>query len=381
MNFKILNIFVILLIVFVTVDRSDAVAERIGCKDEDGKLVDWYYLYKLPNKYSDTSKSGLEYLYVTPSSLSSWTHSTRLINSTSSMPGQTLSLIYNKTQNFDYLVAMYNDEPTNARTDNVRGHTKGVVVANDISGFWMIHSVPKFPPAMDKGGYDYPHSGTNYGQSFLCISFTGDQMASVGKQLHFNEPRFYSSQVPDYLRRLYPNIVDALDMKKVSVAPFYNLEPLRSRFGTKFVSFAKSSSFKKELYEDLVAPHYNAGDFFVESWRHGPGNIRSDCTKPTKVYNIQDISIISSQKISFSTQHDHSKWMVSSDNNLLCVGDINRQQHQKVRGGGTVCIQSDSLAKLYSQTIADSESCTKRVKHVPAQVRSNYVRNEFDYIF
>ena len=146
------------------------------------------------------------------------------------------------------------------------------------------------------------------------------------------------------------------------------------------MSFAKSSAFKKELYEDLVAPHYNVGDFFVESWRHGPGNIGSDCTKPTKVYNIQDISIKTSQKINFSTQHDHSKWMVSDDNSLICVGDINRQEHQKVRGGGTVCIELDSVAKVYSQTIADSEPCTKRIKYVPIQVRNNHVRiNDFDY--
>lgn len=116
------------------------------------------------------------------------------------MPGQTLSLIYNKTRNLDYLIAMYNDEPTNAQVDNNHGHTKGVVVANDISGFWMIHSVPKFPPDLEHGIYDYPHTGTIYGQSFLCISFTGDQLGAVGKQLQYNEPKFYSSQVPEYLR-------------------------------------------------------------------------------------------------------------------------------------------------------------------------------------
>lgn len=169
-------------------------------------------------------------------------------------------------------------------------------------------------------------------------------------------------------------------MKKVSVAPFYNLEPLRSRFGSNFVSFAKSSAFKKELYEDLVAPHYSAGDYYVESWRHGPGNIGSDCTKPTKVYNVEDISIKSSKNISFSTLHDHSKWMVSTDNNLVCVGDINRQEHQKVRGGGTVCIKSESIAKLYKQIIVDSESCTKRIKYVPVEVRNNHVRNDYDYL-
>jgi deoxyribonuclease II len=115
------------------------------------------------------------------------------------MPGRTLSPIYDENID-DYLIAMYNDEPTNADVDNVRGHTKGVVVANDISGFWLIHSVPKYPPAIGEK-YDYPHTGTMYGQSFLCISLTGDQIGKVGRQLQYNEPRFYSSNVPEYLRR------------------------------------------------------------------------------------------------------------------------------------------------------------------------------------
>lgn len=157
-----------------------------------------YYLYKLPNKYSNEAKSGYEYLYITPKS-SSWTLSKFLINSTSSMPGKTLSLIYDNNSVNDNLIAMYNDEPTNEKVDMVRGHTKGVVVANDISGFWLVHSVPKFPPAIGES-YDYPHTGRVYGQSFLCISFTGDQMGIVGKQLQYNEPRFYSTQVPDYLK-------------------------------------------------------------------------------------------------------------------------------------------------------------------------------------
>lgn len=129
-----------------------------------------------------------------------WTLSERLINDTASMPGETLSFIYERKNDDNLLVMMYNDEPTNGKTDGTRGHTKGVVVANDISGFWLIHSVPKFPPALEEGHYDYPHTGTIYGQSFLCISFTGDQMAKVGKQLQFNEPHFYSSQVPHFLK-------------------------------------------------------------------------------------------------------------------------------------------------------------------------------------
>lgn len=147
-------------------------------------------------------------------------------------------------------------------------------------------------------------------------------------------------------------------MEEKTDAPFHSTAPLRSRFGTIFTSFAKSGNFKKELYEDFVAPHYDAGDFYVESWRHGPGNIDSNCTKPTKIYNIKDVSI-KSENIEFTTLHDHSKWMVSLENNLICVGDINRQEHQKVRGGGTVCLQDEKISGIYQKTVGEVEECKR----------------------
>lgn len=245
-----------------------------------------YYLYKLPNSAEgneiDSKNSGLNYLFITPDSAGQWTLSKVLIDNSSSMPGRTLSPIY-KDDKDNNLVMMYNDEPTNGSPEESRGHTKGVVVANDISGFWLVHSVPKFPPALEEGGYDYPKSGKIYGQSFLCISFTGDEMGKIGKQLSFNEPQFYSSHVPNYLKTwvsqrvwmfsdfsfpsIYPELVAALKMTTITKAPYYSLETLYSRRGTKFLSFAKSQKFNEELYDDLVAPHFNAG-WYCLSYKH-----------------------------------------------------------------------------------------------------------------
>jgi deoxyribonuclease II len=115
------------------------------------------------------------------------------------MPGKTLEELYHD-QKDNKIKLLYNDEPPSGKSDETRGHTKGVVVANDISGFWMIHSVPKFPPEIEKGVYGFPEGGEVYGQSFLCISMTGDEIWKVGKQLQFNEPHFYSSHVPTQLR-------------------------------------------------------------------------------------------------------------------------------------------------------------------------------------
>lgn len=194
-------IFFAILIQFSS--QTFSATTKLGCRDESGNLIDWYYLYKLPNTFDGdevhrTVVHGLSYLFVTPKSSSRWIYSRQLINETTSMPGMTLSDIYNDGDDKN-LVMMYNDDPPNEKSDGVRGHTKGVVVANEFGGFWLVHSVPNFPPEVSDGEYNYPSTANLYGQSFLCISLNTDQMKKVGKQLQFNEPHFYSSSIPDHL--------------------------------------------------------------------------------------------------------------------------------------------------------------------------------------
>ena len=63
---------------------------------------------------------------------------------------------------------LYNDEHPDGNTSFTAGHTKGVVALGEWRGFWLVHSVPKFPPAAGK--YGYPRTGHMYGQTFLCIT-------------------------------------------------------------------------------------------------------------------------------------------------------------------------------------------------------------------
>lgn len=120
-----------------------------------------------------------------------------------------------------------------------------------------------------------------YGQSFLCLSLNAKQIDAVGKQLIYNEPQLYEVKFPHTFGGRYSNIERLIQGKRVNDSPFWSEINLETLDNNVFKSFAKSSKFQKELYEDWIAPALNA-DLFVETWRKGPGNLASNCSQTTR---------------------------------------------------------------------------------------------------
>ena len=84
----------------------------------------------------------------------------------------------------------------------------------------------------------------------------------------------------------------------------------------------------------------------TETWNNGAGTLTSNCSQNLQyhVMNIEEVKF-DILNLKFSVHHDHSKWAVTSfsDNvagqkvKIACIGDINRQEEQFKRSGGTVC--------------------------------------------
>jgi hypothetical protein len=93
--------------------------------------------------------------------------------------------------------------------------------------------------------YDYPPSGKNYGQSFLCISMDGDQFDLVGEQLMYNQITVYRRNIPKMFVTKFPILTNAAKQKHIKQAPFVSKVILRSSGSTTFLSFAKSNKWQK----------------------------------------------------------------------------------------------------------------------------------------
>lgn len=101
------------------------------------------------------------------------------------------------------------------------------------------------PPPGNRSEYDYPSSGENYGQSFLCISMGGDQFDSIGRQLMYNQIIVYRRNIPSTFAQSFPMLTDAANQKRVRKAPFIRKMILKSSDNTTFISFAKSDKWQK----------------------------------------------------------------------------------------------------------------------------------------
>ncbi len=354
-------------------------ADHLTCKDEDGHPVQWYAGYKLPRDSAvyptkDSPRSplvdqGLSFAYITSNSKGGWKLSGLSVADPFSAPGRTLAPLYDKetreSSNCGYIV--YNDEHPDGNTSFTAGHTKGVVVFGKKQGFWLIHSVPKYPSSVETGEYGYPHTGQMYGQSFLCITLDTKQgiVDSIGEQLLVDRPYVFEQKITPSLAKMSPSLALAAQGKHQDVPPYYNVRMLRlSGDGHKLLNFAKSTKFGKDLYADLVAPFFKQG-FAVETWPNGPGKMNSSCSHPPAIVeNVDSIKFkgFFYPPVAFTTRHDHSKWAVSLKKNApwVCIGDINRMNTQKKRAGGTNCFINEGLWKAFNTIIQTVEPCRKK---------------------
>lgn len=89
--------------------------ECLSCRDESGKEVDWFIVYKIPKLKSSQSrlKSGYGYAFITDKSVASgnWILSNKLISSNDSILGYTLAPLYHRKAQDDMSIVSYNDQP------------------------------------------------------------------------------------------------------------------------------------------------------------------------------------------------------------------------------------------------------------------------------
>ncbi len=327
------------------------------CRDERGDPVDWFAVLKFPR--------GPEYAYTDSNSASlGFRKSPYTLDSASDgAVASTLATVYSGDSSVGYV--QYNDEWPNDDKKGTGAHAKGVIGFDSGSerGFWLVHSVPRFPEFASKGSYPgLPDNEYTYGQSMLCISTDLDALDSVAAQLLIAYPWTYDASIPSELASDLPN------MKLLAAAnhrdPYaeQHITTITSNGGQDFATFYKSPHWgsDKYLYEDMVEPYWRTGMMW-ETWMNGINPDPTFCSNSGDYdwdsVNIRYLNVAGEE---WKETQDHSKWgvgMPGGSAKVVCIGDINRQESQNNRGGGTTCLEHSGLWQAFSDVVTKYDEC------------------------
>ncbi|XP_022085065.1 plancitoxin-1-like [Acanthaster planci] len=348
--------FTFLALTAIMVGTSEAV---VGCKGADGYPVDWFIVYKLPQDSASSIPEirdgyGQMYMDVNNPVL---TLSSASLKDTNHAIAYTLEEIYRNHGTGNLAQVMYNDQPPPGKEiqSGLYGHTKGVLAFDDDTGFWLVHSVPKFPLPSSKS-YNWPDNARRNGQTLLCVTYNYNQFEKIGQQLKYNYPWVYDNTIPPDLVGQTPSIVDLVNNIHVTSPPWNCRLNLQSKNGQTFVSFNKAGKWGKDLYAGWIALDFNSG-LYVETWQNGGRNLNSSCIGGLNVYNVKQVNL--SGGSNFKGTKDHSKWAVATKSGLIwtCFGGINRQTSQMYRGGGAVCFENSNVHQTFYNAVAEYEPC------------------------
>ncbi len=322
----------------------------ITALDENGKAVDWWFIYKVPKLTQDAnsdSATGYEYVYFDANAAAVVKSPNRLDQGKGAL-NLTLNSVFDQPAATTGWI-LYNDEkPASApgADDANMGHTKGVIAFDTASktAFWLLHSWPQYATP-GAPGMPTPI----YGQTFLCLSLDLATAYQIAAQMaNHQEPQCYLPRAaslgttePLYaltqpLKPNPPANADVLDCKSIAGMPFKVL--------------AKNREWAQDFWNGFVGPQLGA-DMDVETWIRGPIPPVADTDGIHKTFDIKFINLGPlGAHWAWPETFDHAKWGITVDFDWVCVGDINRMISQRKRGGGTIAFQNRTLWQALSKT-------------------------------
>lgn len=403
----------ILLLLLSNIESS--VYAALGCRNGLGVAVDWWVAIKFPG--------GGTYCYIDSESQDSgvgslpWEVAFNLDAAAGNPLAATLQQLYHTEGAFGHM--MWNDEFPSNRVFSDQAHSKGVLAADLIQGFWLTHSMPRFPPSpclnCSDGNLGGDYSGIMagqkvYAQSAVCLTADTTHIDEAARTLSSNGLYVYSKQLPQLLALRMPGWT-ALQERAVygrparvpGSAPIVGGAPFRTLGGQPLLMFAKAPSlYPVPLHEAVIQPALGAAAMSWETWQHGQ-NVPQTCGNGNKGASFTIASIVVPRGASWTVYQDHSKWGFSSSDApsccpsahvtgvaapgpadprlsrekavnttaydghsaqsrsnvpAICFADLNRQVHQAVRGGGAVCfIDSMSLRNSFAAITSTLQPC------------------------
>jgi deoxyribonuclease-2 len=219
---------------------------------------------------------------------------------------------------------IYNDDTPKDEAVSNYAHAKGVLVWNEDTIGWLIHSSPNWPKWNNGKLSKLPETATIYGQSFIFVELPITFLESIIGNLKLMRINTY--ELSD--KKLW-NSVNIPDNDFNRIELFDNIWHI-----------AKTKKWDKDLFDDSLVSLFG-GNILAETWQR---------PKSLDTVNVDNIEKIKWEDgTTYNITQDHSKYALSTNEETpwVYIGDINHTESQSHRGGGGIIIKDELVWKQF----------------------------------
>ena len=227
--------------------------------------------------------------------------------------------------NMEYV--LYNDEPPFQTVYNFSvAHAKAALLWDSTTAIAILHSIPKFPvgPEESPEYIGLLPNAWEYAQHVACLTVPVQDLPAL----------------QTYLTSMTPNIYEGGFQAKPIPMETCAYLPIADR-----ILIVKPATYHVDIWATCVSQYFHS-DLQVMSWIHGTmdGTIQNG-TVTTDISNVTY-----SFGESYTEWANHAKWAIGAAP-LVCVGDLNRVETQKVRSGAALCWKDVELWTAWNATV------------------------------
>lgn len=282
-----------------TLLASIVTATSLSCKDEQGADVGSWVLLKFPQSTS--------YVYNTDQTPSPYSLNDTANGALSHTIQQLWSAI---TPNY----VLYNDGPPYATTYNFSvAHAKAALMWDATTAIAILHSIPKYPVGPEEAPtyIGLLQNAWEYAQHVSCTTIPLQDLPAFLAALQSLNPLVYEGAFPSHT---------------TSNPQTCQYIPIADR-----ILITKPAAYQVDIWATCVSQHFQS-DLQVMSWIHG--TMDGTVTNGTTTMDIAQITYPFGT--TYTEWDNHAKWAIG-EQPLVCIGDLNRVETQKVRSGAALC--------------------------------------------
>ncbi|KFD73347.1 hypothetical protein M514_04629 [Trichuris suis] len=305
---------------------------QLKCKDGAKQDIDWGVFYVLPGEQKAYAVSN--------TAADNWANDKANLTLDDGVLGGLLKPFYDAKDTYNIIA--YNDFPPNFRQPSkCSSPAKGLLGYTDNNGWWLTHSIDKWP---DMTGTKYEPPPAGGAGLIVCISLPIASMEQWALAINYQDPVVYYF---NSVANAATSIANRKELNALTIpaqpvyTPYVKMVIIENIGGAKVHLFGMLPQGNQDIYSSYMAPVMKQS---LIAWTKPTATeqlIASKCSTVYKVENVKPDSTITVKDVQIKRDQDTARWVISKKKGANAV------KSSLEKGAGAACIEQQKLHELF----------------------------------